>query len=128
MFFQKRIVEASKIANLMNVQRMQALFSDFSHSRNIAHVERRKKLRFLPGNNPENPVRLGFGGRDFGNQARNADPDRTIKLCLGFHSLVQAMGGAQRRAVQAGGAGHVEISFVNGSHLDQRRETTVSTR
>src|SRR5580698_9570783 len=32
------------------------------------------------------------------------------------------MRGRQRRPMQAFGAGHVEVGFINGSHLDQWRE------
>ena len=49
-------------------------------------------------------------------------PDRAIEAGLDLHAQVQGVGGFERRAVQAFGAGHVEVGFVDRGHFDLRRE------
>ena len=61
-------------------------------------------------------------GGHLGYQPRGRDADGTVQARLGLHGLVQSVGGAEGRAMQALGAGHIEIGLVDGSHLDQRRE------
>src|SRR5580704_3394598 len=73
MFVEKCIVEAGEIADPPNAQSFQSLFRDFAHPWNIAHVERGEKLRLLPGDYPEDAMRLGLGGRNFRDQARDTN-------------------------------------------------------
>jgi hypothetical protein len=57
---------------------------------------------------------------NLGDQAGGTDPDRAVQSGVGFHALVQGMRGFERGTVQAFGAGHVEVGFVDGSHFDLR--------
>ena len=123
-FFKKSFIEAGEIADPVDPQRMQILLHHLAHARDVAHVERRKKLCFLPGDDPEHTMRLRLGGRNFGDEARAANPDGTIQLRLGLHLLMQVWAALQRGAVQAFRACHVEIGFVDRSHLHLRRERT----
>ena len=47
MFLQKPIVKASEITHPPNAQGLQVLLRNFSHTWDIAHVERSQKLRLL---------------------------------------------------------------------------------
>ena len=49
-------------------------------------------------------------------------PIEQFSCVSAFIAFVQRVRGAQRRPVQALGAGHVQIGFVDRRHLDQRRE------
>ena len=43
-------------------------------------------------------------------------------MSLRLHALMELMGGQHRRPMQAFGPSHVQIGFVDGNHLDLRRE------
>ena len=121
-FLEESFIEVAKVPDFVNAQTVQVLFRDFAHSGNLAHVQRRQEIRLLPGHNPEHAVRLGTGRRNFGDEPRDADPDRAVEPGFGLHLMVKQVSGAQRRAMQPFGASHVEIGFINGSHFDLRRE------
>ena len=95
---------------------------DFADAGNLAHVERREELGLFAGNNPEHSVGLGLRRRNFGDEARGSDPDGTVQSRVTFHAQMQSVRGFQWRSVQAFGAGHVEIGFVDGGHLNLRRK------
>ena len=118
----ERFHRSAQISDLVNAQAVQVLFGDFADARNLAHIQRRQKICFLPGHNPEDAVGFGPGGRNFRDEPRDADPDRAVEPGLGLHLLVEQVSGAERRAVQPFGAGHIEIGFIDRSHLDLRRE------
>ena len=101
---------------------MQVLFGHFADAGNFPHFERRKKARFLARQHPQDAVRLGLVGSDLGDQAGSGDPYRAVEPGAGLHRLMQGMRGGERRAEQAPGAGHIEISFVDRRHFDQGRE------
>ena len=121
-FFEKVFVEASEVSNLVNAQAVQVLFRDFADAGNLAHVQRRQEICLLPGHDPENAVGFGTGRRNFRDEPRDADPDRAVEPGFGLHLLMKQVGGAQRRAVQPFGAGHIEIGFIDRSHFDLGRE------
>ena len=100
---------------------MQILLRDFADAGDIAHVERREKACFLAGQDPEDAIGLGLVGGDFRDQARGADADRAVQVGFASSSAWWSVCAArERRAVQALGAGHVEIGFVDRGHFDQR--------
>ena len=101
---------------------LKLLLRHFAHAGNFAHVERREKGRFLPRNHPQHAIGLGLVGADLGHQARGGDPDGTVQAGLRLHALVQQVRRAQGRPIQALGARHVEVGFVDGGHLHQGRE------
>ena len=97
-------------------------FHDLADAGNLAHVERREKFRLLAGNDPEHAVGLGLSRGNFGDEARAADSDGAVQQRFGFHARVQCVRGFQRRTVQARGAGHIEVGFVDRGHFHLRRE------
>src|ERR1700730_12262585 len=121
-FFEKYLIEASEVSHFVNAQAVQALFSDFAHAGNLAHIQRSQEVGLLPGHDPEHAVGLGLGGRHLRDQTRYADADRAVELRVRLHLLMECMGSAQRRAVQPFRPSHIEIGFVNGGHFDQRRK------
>ena len=101
---------------------MEVLLHDFADAGDFPHFEWGKKARFHAGQNAQDAVGLGLIGGDLGDQPRSGDADRAVQQRLRLDGLVQRVGGAKGGAVQALGAGHIEIGFVDRSHLDERRE------
>ncbi len=118
----KVFVEARQVPDLADAQRVKLLLRHFAHARDLAHVERREKGRLLPRNHPQHAIGLGLIGADLGHQARGGDADGTVQAGLRLHALVQQVGRAQGRPIQALGARHVQVGFVDGGHLHQGRE------
>ncbi len=90
-----------------------SLLHHLTDTGNVAHFERRQKLRFLRGQYPEHPIGLGLSGTDFGNQPRRANANRAVQLRRGLHLFMQSMRRAQWEPMQTLGARHVEIGFVD---------------
>ena len=120
--FEEGLVQARQVADLADAQRVEVLFGHLADARNLAHVERRQERRLAAGHHPQHAVGLGLIGGDLGHQARGRDADGAVQARRRLHALVQQVGGAQGRAVQAFGAGHIEVGLVDGGHLHQRRE------
>ena len=121
-FFENIFLESREIGDLVDAQEVQILFHHFADAGNIAHIERREELRFLPRDDPQHAIGLGLGRGNFRDQPRGANSDGAVQLCFRFHLVVQGVCGAQWRPVQAIGSGHVEIRLVDRSHLHQWRE------
>ena len=115
-------VEARQVAHFADAERVQILLHDLADAGNLADVERREEVGLLAGNDPQHAVGLGLIGGDLGDQARGGDPDGAVQAGVGLHALVQRCAARERRTVQALGAGHVEIGFVDRRHFDLRRE------
>ena len=94
----------------------------FADAGNLANVEGSEEFRFFSGDDPQHAIGLGLRGRNFRNQTRRSDADRTIQLRFFLHPLVQLVRSFQRRTVQPRRARHVEVGLVDRSHLDLRRE------
>ncbi len=101
---------------------MQPLLHDLPNPGNLAHIERREKIYLTAGHNPQHPIRLRLIGADLGYQPRCSDSNGAVQLGLGFHQVMQRMGGTHRRTMQALGSGHVDVRFVDGDHLQLRRK------
>ncbi len=104
-------------------QRLQVFFGDLTDARDLANVQRREEARFLAGEDPQDSVGLGLIGGDLGDHPGSRDSDRAVEPGFAFHCFVQAMRGGERRSMQALGAGEIHVGFVDGRHLDLRRET-----
>ena len=121
--FQEALVEAREIADLADAEVVQVLLGDLADAGDAADVERRQEARFLAGDDPQDAVAAWPGRKQTSPPgARSAMPMEQLSCVARLHRVVQQVRGAQRRAVQALGAGHVEIGFVDRGHLHQRRE------
>src|SRR6185295_17412268 len=81
--FEKCFVEPRQVADFAYAHRMQILFSHLADTGDLAHVERRKKSRFVARHYPQDPVWLGLIGRDFRNQPGGGDSDRAVETRFG---------------------------------------------
>ncbi len=119
---QEPLVQTGEVADLADARREQVPLGDLADTRDPAHVERRQEPRLLTRQHPENTVRLGLIGADLGHHPRRGDADRAVQSGLAFHRRVQRVGRIEGLAVQAFGAGEVEVRLVDRRHLDARRE------
>ena len=68
------------------------------------------------------PLGLAWSEVTLATRRAVAMPIEQLRLRFRLDGVVQQVGGAQRRTVQALGARHIQIGFVDGGHLHQRRE------
>jgi hypothetical protein len=101
---------------------VEVLLRDLADAGDFADIERREKSCLAAGQDPEDAVRLGLVGGNFGYEARGGDADGAVEARALLHALVEQVGGTQRRTVQAPGARHIEVGFVNRRHFDERGE------
>src|SRR5690349_3486024 len=120
--FQESLVEPGQVAHRADPQRVQTLFGDLAHARDLAYRQGREERGFIAGEHPKHAVGLGLVGTNFGYQARSCDADGAVELDFAVNGLVQSVSRAQWRPMQALRAAHVQVGFINRDHLDLRRE------
>src|SRR5581483_5622764 len=98
--FEKIIIQSCQVADAKDSQCIQTLLGDLPYARDVAHIKRREKSRFLPWNHPQDSVRFRFCGRDLCDQARAAYPDRAIQICAALDFVVELVSSTQNGAVQ----------------------------
>src|SRR5438105_9214888 len=101
---------------------MQVLLTDFADAGNAANLERREEASLVWREDPEHAIGLGLVRGNLGNQAGAGDADGTVQAGGFLDGPVQHVSSAEGRPVEALGAGHIEVGFVDGNHLDLWRE------
>ena len=120
-FFQFFDGHFGELPDAVDAQRVQTRFGDFADPGNFSNGKRREKFFLGARRNPDQSARLGLFGSYFCDQSRGRESGGTRKLRGAPDFLDQFVGGGERRAVHAFGAGEIEIGFVDRSHFDNRR-------
>ena len=81
-----------------------------------------RKSTSPPGTIQSTPLGLAWSEQTFATRREVPMPMEQFSCVSGLHRLVQRVGGAHRRSMQALGSGHVDVGFVDGDHLQLGRE------
>jgi hypothetical protein len=105
-----------------NAEGAEGAFGDFADAGNFADGKRSEETGFHTGCDPDEAARLALIGGDFGGEAGGGESAGAGKTGLFGDGAKKFVGSGERRAVEAFGAGEVEIGFVDGNHFNDGRE------
>ena len=121
-FFEFFLGMGSKLLNGFDSEGAEGAFGDFANAGNFADRKRGEEACFHTGRNPDEAAGLALIGGDFGCEASRCETAGAGKARLFGDTAEKFVRGGERRAVEALGAGEVEVGFVDGNHLDDGRE------
>jgi hypothetical protein len=121
-FFQLFLRVRGKLVDGFNAEGAEGTFGNFTDAGNFADGQRCEETRFHAGGDPDEASGLALIGGDFCGEAGGGEPAGAGKAGLTRDGAKKFVGGGKRWAVEAFGAGEVEIGFVDGNHFDDGRE------
>jgi len=121
-FFEFFLGVGGKLFDSFDAEGAKGAFGDFADAGNFADGKRGEEARFHAGGDPDEAAGFALVGGDLGSEACGGETGGAGKSRLFGDGAKEFVGSGEGRAVEAFGAGKVEIGFVDGNHFDDGRE------
>ena len=121
-FFEFFLRVRSELLDGFDSEGAKSAFGNFADAGNFADRERSEETGFHAGGDPDEAAGLALIGGYLGGEAGGGESAGAGKTGLPRDRAKKSVGGGQRRAVEALGAGEVEIGFIDGDHFDDGRK------